>query len=468
MRFQVRYILCLAIALVFSGCASPKVGIVHLSEKELDGLESEAAKGRNLFSERKYPEAASFFENLSQRPTVSKPLYLNELGSCYLAMGEYDKAKKTLWDAHDLMDFFDPRSETQAMSLFGSETQKFYRGDPYERAMNSLLLGLLFMRDNDVDNALACFNNGILCDSEVLNEEFKSDIFLLYALAAKCYKMRNQEDMYLKYADKARQAYQCSEPAIRQLLTAKQFLTVSMASNKDMQEQIVADFLIKRLDLKIEKLKSGSAGIMFDQLVNGDYNTLNILLSGSSVIKSRSGQYGEKLNIDEPVRSESFRFEVNVDGNEHLDPLSGICDVNYQALTRGGRLMDSILERKASFKKTSNEVSDILIIGGTVVILAGARAGDGRVAIICYSVGGGMVATGLIIKGVAYLTVARCDIRCWQTLSGEIQVVPLNLGVGKHMIGIDSYESYFKIGETRKSELTVDSPSKMNVIISYP
>ncbi|MFA6293737.1 MAG: hypothetical protein WC637_18255 [Victivallales bacterium] len=463
-----KYILYAVLAFILSGCASPKVGIVHLSEKELDNLEAEAMKGRSLFSERKYQEAASVFENLSQQPTVSKPLYLNELGSCYLAMGEYERAKKILWDSHDLMDFFDPKSEAQALSLFGSETQKFYRGDPYERAMNSLLLGILFLRDNDVDNALACFNNGILCDSEVLNEEFKSDIFLLYALAAKCYRMRNQEDMYLKYVDKARQAYQCTEPAIRQLLTAKQFLSVSMASNKDMREQIVSDFLIKRLDLKMEKLKSASSGMMFEQLINGDYNTLTILLSGNSVSKSRSGRYGEKLNIDEPVRNDSFRFEVTVDGTEHLDPLNGICDVNFQALTRGGRLMDNILERKASFKKTSNEVSDILIIGGTAIIIAGALSRDGNVMIICTSVGGGMIITGVIIKGVAYLTIARCDIRSWQTLSGNIQVVPLNLEVGKHKVGIDSYESYFKIGETRKTELSIDSPSKMNVIISYP
>jgi len=420
------------------------VKIESLSESEIDALEIEAGKGRDLFHAGKYHEAAAVFEKISQHFTVSKPLYLNELACCYLAEGDIDRAKRTFREAHTLMEVLDPQSEAKALSLFGSESQKFYRGDPYERAMNCLLLGVLFLRDHDVDNALACFNSGILCDSEVPNDEFKSDFFLLYALAGKCYLLRKQPDMAQKYFDCARQALAATDMNVRQLQLSRQLLARARENNRVFQEQLVIDFMITCLDRKIEMAKAAVNIDSVKMLLDGDYNVLVLLLQGKSLKKGRVGMFGEMVEVYEPLRDDTLRFELRVDGGIPVDPLRDLCDVNYQGLTRGGRLMDRVLQKKASFKRNANTVSEGLIVGG------------------------GMIVTGVIVKGVAYYTVARCDVRCWQTLPGEIRIMPLRLPSGRHVIEVDSFRTYFRERPTRKFNLDIVPESGVDVIVSYP
>jgi tetratricopeptide (TPR) repeat protein len=462
------YLLLLVAALVLTGCTTSKVKINPLSEKEIDAQEVKANKAREDFYNRDYQGAVAILEPLASGSTVNTPMYLNELATCYLAAGEYSKAKKTFWRAHDYMEVFDPASEAQASHLFGAEAQKFYHGDPYERAMNNLFLGLLFLKDNDVDNALACFNSGILCDAEVADEKMSSDFFLLYALAAKCYKERKQNDMWQQYTRQARAAFRDTAVDVRQLSLSRQLLETSKANNQSAQEQLVVNFLIEQIEFKLNKLQPSVNTLPVEPLLSGDYNTLIVLGLSPSVKKSRSGQYGEKLEIIEPFKDEEIRYEITIDANDPLDPVQDICDVNYQAMTRGKRLMDEVLRKKATFKRTANNVADILIITGAAMIVAGASSGNGNAAIVFYSVGGGMIASGMIIKGVAYMTVARSDTRCWQTLPGELQLIPLKLPYGRHQIEISLFDGYLKSGKSKVEQINIDNLSKLNVIIAFP
>lgn len=463
-----KHLFLLLAALLISGCASPLVKITSLSEKEIDAQEAKANKAREDFYNRNYKGATATLDPLTAGNTVNTPMYLSERATCYLAAGEYEKAKKLFWRAHDYMEVFDPSSEARASHLFGAEAQKFYHGDPYERAMNNLLLGLLFLRDNDMDNALACFNGGILCDAEVADEKMSSDFFLLYALAAKCYKERKQNDMWQQYTKQARVAFRDTAVDVRQLLLSRQLLETSKANNHSAQEQLAINFLIEQIEFKLSKLQPSVNTLPVETLLSGDYNTLIVLGLSPSVKKSRSGEYGEKLEIIEPFRDEEIRYEINIDSQKPIDPVQNVCDVNYQAMTRGKRLMDEVLQRKATFKRSANNVGDVLIITGVAFIAAGASSGNGNAAIVFYSVGGGMVATGIIIKGVAYMTVARCDTRCWQTLPGELQIIPLKLPYGKHKIEISLFDGYLKSGKSKIEHINVENTSKMNVIIAFP
>jgi tetratricopeptide (TPR) repeat protein len=465
---MMRILFSFAVAILCFGCTSPAVKITPLSEKEIDAQEAKANIARGDFQKRDYKTAITKFEPLTTGSNVNTPMYLNELATCYLAAGDYDKAKKMFWRAHDYMEVFDPASEAQASHLFGAETQKFYRGDPYERAMNNLLLGLLFLRDNDIDNALACFNSGILCDAEVVNEKMSSDFFLLYALAAKCYKERRQVDMQQQYVKQSRSAYRDTAVDIRQLSLTRQLLNNAKANNHSPQEQLVLDFIIEQLDFKLSKLQPAVNTAPVEPLLNCDYNTLIVLGLSQVVKKGRSGEYGEKLEIIEPFNNKELHYEITVNSTTTLDPLPNICDVNYQAMTRGKRLMDEVLQRKATFKRTSNNVADALIISGGALVVAGAASGGGEAAVAMYAVGGSMIASGVIIKGVSYMTIARSDTRCWQTLPGELQVIPLKLDAGKYQIEISLFDGYLKVGPGRIEQLNIENPARLNVIIAFP
>ena len=123
------------------------------------------------------------------------------------------KAKKHLLDAYTSVEgFFDPASEKRAMSLWGAEVEKVYKGEPYEQATLSLLVGLLLLEDGDVDNALACFKNGQISDSDVEEELFKSDYGLLQLLEAKCHQMRGEQTEYDQFVSKAVDSFAKTHP----------------------------------------------------------------------------------------------------------------------------------------------------------------------------------------------------------------------------------------------------------------
>lgn len=197
--------------------------LVRLTRRQIDEREQRAGVARQHFFRGEYLDAANLFRELSLEFSVSQPLYLCELGACQLVLGEYDSAIESLTRAAELNEgFFDARSERASVGLFGAEKKKLFKGDPYERATLGLFLGLLFLQNNDVDNALACFKNGILCDSDVSSELYKSDFGLLQALEAKCYKLRGQESMYEQSARQAVESFALTSPALVPLVAARQ------------------------------------------------------------------------------------------------------------------------------------------------------------------------------------------------------------------------------------------------------
>jgi len=197
--------------------------LVRLTRRQIDEREQRAGVARQHFLRGEYLEAANLFRELSLEFSVSQPLYLCELGTCQWIAGEHDAALESLTRAAELNEgFFDARSERAAAGLFGAEKKKLFKGDPYERATLGLFLGLLFLQNNDIDNALACFKNGVLCDSDVRSELYKSDFALLQALEAKCYKLRGQQDMYEQSARRAVESFALTSPALVPLVAARQ------------------------------------------------------------------------------------------------------------------------------------------------------------------------------------------------------------------------------------------------------
>ncbi|HPF98807.1 MAG TPA: hypothetical protein PLE77_01980 [Kiritimatiellia bacterium] len=437
-------------------------GIKRMSDKQIKAMEVEADKARALFFAGRYAEAAAAFQPLVKDIHASRPLYLCEMGSCYLANGDYAEAKECFLTAADYMEtFFDPKLEKRAASLFGAESVKIYKGDPYEKAMNGLLLGLLFLRDNDVDNALACFKNGILSDSDVANEMYKSDFTLLQAVEARCYLLRDEREMYDQSIAQARQSYQMTHPAARDIVVRQQNLMSEAQAQKtravktrnaktatpsaDSQKQF------EDLEKELGAVSSNIAMDHVESLMNGDYNTLILFWCGRSPTKGRIGRYGEKsyMMIN---KGRETRYEVSIDGSAPMDANQGVADVVFQATTRGGRQMDNVLASQADFKAFTSDFGDSLIdsaddvggIPGLAILLVGA-----------------------ISKGVSAAANAEADIRNWQCLPGSLQVVPAKLAPGKHELAADAYFGYLRSGQ-RKKTFTIDPAVPINLVFVMP
>lgn len=444
------------------GAEEEKAQLRRLSGKEINQFEESANTGRQAFFRGDYETAEQTFEEISEEFTVSQPLYKCEMGATCMITGNKEKTFDVLMEAYTALEvFIDPRLEKSAAGIWGSETKKIYRGDPYEQASLCMLLGLLFLDNNDFDNALACFKTGQLADSDVANELYTSDFGLLQALEAKCYGLRNQPIKQEEMAAVAMESYLLTHPALRDLISQKQKLldkdeaaeepkrgwgsrTAQAAEEVDPLE--ILEEVEESIHKKTATVDSEYAAPLFE-----DWNTLVIVWSGKSPSMMRAGEYGEKRLIVKSPSPEN-RYEILVDEEQWRDAIQGFADVSFQATTRGGRVMDDVLANQAQVKDFTKDFGNALIDSADDV------GGTGGLALL---------AVGLIVKGVSAAMNVEADIRCWQTLPDTFQVIPLNLKPGEHDLTVDCYDKYIKT-RTLKKQITVQDKPVSIAFINVP
>ena len=140
-----------------------------------------------------------------------------------------------------------------------------------------------------------------------------------------------------------------------------------------------------------------------------------------------TGNYGEELRFriaNSPVKSARIKVESL---NVSVAPSD---DVNFQATTRGGRVMDHILGNKAVFKATTDTVGNVALVGG----LATAAASNDRTA---QQVGLGIALAGLATKLVSAASKPEADTRMWDNLPQFISFAQLTLPPGQHTATVE-------------------------------
>jgi len=96
---------------------------------------------------------------------------MGEVGICAAHAALVDGAKRALDDALIVMGGVvrDTAMERRILSLPGSEQEKIFKGEPYERAICFLYRGLIYVAETDYDNASACFRSGELEDARLVD-----------------------------------------------------------------------------------------------------------------------------------------------------------------------------------------------------------------------------------------------------------------------------------------------------------
>ncbi len=318
---------CLAV-----GCATPVVTTAErlfLLGDERGAIESYAAR--------------------LEAPSKREALDENLLATAALVGGDLETARKTFIDAGIIMGSF-PSSQPGA--IIGSEGSKYYLGDPYEGAMNSIYTAVVLLATGDEQNARAALKNGILIDSDSKDEEYRSDIAALFLLEAWLSQRSGQTDL----------------------------------ARQDLEQVLV--------------ILPGSP--LADPETLAAANTLIVIDVGDGPQKVRSGSSGElALFVTPPTEVTGLSVEI---GGQPIQPVLGV-DVSFQATTRGGRKMDGILRGKAVFKEVAE-------LGGAVLIHDALRKNaiknDAKV--------GGQLAVGGGLLLLSALTRAEADVRHWHLL----------------------------------------------------
>ena len=328
---------------------------------------------------------------IAQGPPRDRVLWQYRTAATALRRGELAEARRLLDDALLTIGgvVVNDRGARQARSMFHAESKKTFHGEPYERVMAYYYRGILYWMDGELDNARACFRSAQLQDSDTERKEYAADYVLL------------------DYLDGL----------------------ASMKLGGDGSDAF------KRAEAEARLYRPLPGDAQANVLVFAEF--------GNGPSKLATGEYAEQLRFH-PGTSVYRAVMLRVTNIVvRLDPFD---DLNFQATTRGGRVMDHILGNKAVFKSTTDAVGTVGLIGG----LALASRKDTREA------GLGLAAAGLLSKIISAATTPAADTRCWDNLPAFLSFSAFRLAPGQYGATVEFLDG-------AGSPSTVTKPVTINV-----
>ena len=308
---------------------------------------------------------------IEKGPAKDRVLWQYRTAANAMRKGDHALAKRLLDDAITTLGGIvgTDASARKARGLFQSESRKTFIGEPYERVMAYFYRGILYWMDGEPDNARACFRSGEFTDSDLESKEYSSDYVLL------------------DYLDALASAKLAGDPT--------------------------------------DALKRAQALAKVDKLPDLDARA-NVLFFGefgNGPTKYAAGQYREQLRF-KPGQSQVHAARVTVGGQSI--PLRAYDDLNFQATTRGGRVMDHVLANKAVFKQSTDSVGDAAIISGAILAGQQGRRSSADEA------GLGLLAFGLLTKIASAAANPTADTRAWDNLPQYLSFGSVSLPPGDH------------------------------------
>lgn len=294
----------------------------------------------------------------------NRVLNLVELGKLALKHNDIDEAERAF--DHALLQietvYSDDENATKARSLWHEEGRKDFKGEPYERSMAYFYRGLIYLHKNDFDNARASFLSGLMQDAFAEEDQHRSDFALMIFLAGWASQRMGSEQL-------ANEAYE----------ELKQF----------------------RPDFTPPPMS---------------HDTLVIAETGKSPRKLADGLGHYELVYRRGKQFEATRVDlVNADNVNSMYPME---DIFWQASSRGGRPVDSIIEGKAQFMKDSANFGGRLTDVSNTAIIVGGGLGSNAAA----DIGAAFSLIGVSALAISTKTKPRADTRYWQSLPDLVHI----------------------------------------------
>ncbi|MDV3504701.1 hypothetical protein [Marinobacter sp. M-5] len=316
------------------------------------------------------------YRNLYEEGRRNKVLNLMEIGLKAYRAGHLDEARAALDRARVSIEsiYADDDAARKARSVWYEEAEKDFKGEPYERSMVYLYLGLIFLEQGDYGNARASFISGLLQDAFAEEEQNSADFAALIYLAG--------------------------------------WAALRMDSNK-LAEEHFQELMAFRPDAPIPA---------------DDHNALLIVETGQSPRKLGDGvghyQLVYRRGKDFPDVGAQWQ------AGETWETLYPMEDIYFQASTRGGRAIDRIVEGQVQYKTTTRDIGTNLSSVSQNSLLAGASASAGGV------LGAGFAAISLVsvaAQGMSAAANVRADIRYWEALPDTLHIIPLRAEPGQQV-----------------------------------
>lgn len=317
------------------------------------------------------------------------------------------------------------KSAAAARNVFKAESKKTFIGEPYERAMANFYRGILYWQDGEIDNARACFVNAQFQDSDAGLAYLKPDKASKKKDAAKEKALDDAE----KYA---------SDYVILDYLDG--WTKAELGSDGTDAFRRAAELAKEQ---KLPEFNPKAKVIVFAEY-------------GEGPTKYATGNHNHELRFRPGVTNvTSARLKVG----ERVCSLAPYDDINFQATTRGGRVMDHVLKDKAVFKSTTDTAGDVAMAAGLGTAMTTGYTGDaGGYAAL------GMMAFGLVSKAISASANPAADVRAWDNLPAYISFAALELPAGAHPATVEFLDPTGAVASTKAVTLNVRDDARDTVL----
>ncbi|MBU1862836.1 MAG: hypothetical protein KKH94_04125, partial [Candidatus Omnitrophica bacterium] len=156
----------------------------------------------NAVHNYQYEYAVQKFRKVANAQAKKKKIGRNyslpflHLASASFQGGGYALAEEALSEALPLMERIQEDTSKNIAAIMGTEDNRQYKGDPYERAMAHFYLGLIRYYHGEYDRALALFRRSLVDDMDTNSsqESDLEDFAIVSLMAAKSYALLDEPD----------------------------------------------------------------------------------------------------------------------------------------------------------------------------------------------------------------------------------------------------------------------------------
>lgn len=355
-------------------------------------------------------DATSYYDQLAAGGNNEAVIHCYSIALNAINQGRIDEARRVLDAAIARIQASSAGDEDakRARSKFHGESEKDFRGEPFEQAMVFFLAALVYMEQGDYENARAHCRSGALCDRSSEDappeEQYNDDLAEMSYLEALCNAKLN-------------------DPRV------EDNLRFARESSRDPSSVLPPP---------------------------ADFNTIIVFFSGMGAYKYRTGQYNQFLRFS-PGNGAGGPLRVTVDGTVVAEVGGPMDSMTFQARTRGDRVVDAILKGKAQFKTGADIVGDIALGAGASAMSQSSYNNDSGAA------GTVLAIAGLAAKVVAKAANPEADSRALSPVPDDIYVFALNLAPGAHSLRFECPDT----GTGYSSNVTIsDAPCNVALVWS--
>jgi len=332
----------------------------------------------NSFLQDKPPRLHPYYSKVLEEGDRNRVLNQMEAGLAAMELEKNDLAERSFEDTLLRIETVYANNETarKARSIWHEEGMKDFKGEPYERSMAYYYRGLLFLKKGDYENARACFKGGVLQDAFAEEKQHRCDFALLIFLegwASQC----------LGDSDLANAAY-----------------------------------------TEVEKLRTSFTR------PEASHNCLIIIETGKSPRKLADGVGHYELKFFRGKNFPDKKARLIVNGNScDAYPME---DIAWQAMTRGGRPIDNIVQGQVNLRQTNLEIastlSDIASTGMIAAPLFENSTGE------IQAISGALGLISVTQMAISQKMKVRADTRYWKNLPDTVHIFTCKLPPGDQNI----------------------------------